>query len=74
MSLDDVKGKVVISESKKMKEMAAKDVLRSSKSAPVWNPLGWLKLNADASFIEATGQASTGAVVRNHQGQVGVST
>jgi len=32
-----------------------------------------LKLNVDASFIEETGQASTGAVVRNHQGHVLVS-
>ena len=29
-----------------------------------------MKLNVGASFIEATGQASTGAVVRNHQGHV----
>ena len=32
-----------------------------------------MKLNVDASFIEETGQASTGAVVRNHQGHVLVS-
>ena len=27
-------------------------------------------LNVDASFVEATGQACTGAVVRNHRGHV----
>ena len=32
-----------------------------------------MKLNVGASFIEATGQASTGVVVRNHQGHVVVS-
>ena len=43
-----------------MKERAANEILRSPRPAPVWSPpeQGWLKLNVDASFIEAIGQAS----------------
>jgi hypothetical protein len=33
-------------------------------------PAGWIKVNVDASFVNATGEASVGVVIRNHKGEV----
>ena len=68
---NDVKGKQVIGINKKT------ILATQAEISKVFQPIqwqapqqGWLKLNVDASFIMETGQASTGAVIRNHQGTV----
>ena len=46
------------------------------KSARAWVPPeeGWLKVNVDGSFVEATGEASAGVVIRNAAGEVWLAT
>jgi hypothetical protein len=68
--LEDVKGKEIIGESNKSKELTANEIARSSRPVATWNPpdQGWLKLNVDASFIDATRMTCT--VVRNHKGKL----
>jgi ribonuclease HI len=38
----------------------------------VWEPppMGWLKINVDASSIEATGSGATGIIIRDHTGTI----
>ena len=33
-------------------------------------PACWIKVNVDASFVNATGEASVGVVIMNHKGEV----
>lgn len=33
-------------------------------------PDGWMKVNVDGSFVEQSGEAGVGVVVRNHRGDV----
>jgi len=42
------------------------------KSARAWVPPeeGWLKVNVDGCFVEATGEASAGVVISNASGEV----
>lgn len=55
--LEIVKGKRIIGKSKISKKLATNEIARASLSVANWNPLeqGWLKLNVDASFIDAIG-------------------
>jgi ribonuclease HI len=73
--LEDVKGKRIIGESNKTKELAANEIARTSWPVATWIPpdQGWLKLNVDTSFIDATGHTCTRAVVKNHKGEVIIS-
>lgn len=42
----------------------------------MWQPPedGWIKINVDGSFVEATGQASSGIVIRDYLGHVLLSS
>ena len=41
----------------------------------LWRPPeeGWIKINVDGSYVERTGQASAGVIIRDHNGHVLVS-
>ncbi|CAN6163831.1 unnamed protein product [Urochloa humidicola] len=77
-----LKGKCVLPEAQlKGKYVLHQYLLRKMeqsivKSPRPWFPpdLGWLKVNVDGSFVEATGQASAGMVIRNAVGKVFLSS
>jgi hypothetical protein len=42
----------------------------------LWQPPkeGWIKINVDRSYVETTGEASVGVIIRDHKGYVLLSS
>jgi ribonuclease HI len=64
-AMHNIKGKGKISEEGPPAETRTKNKAMAFWSAP---PVGWIKLNTDASFIGAENPGGAGAVVRNSEG------
>lgn len=67
----DRKGKKKLFEDDRQKELR-KQASRSSTENAKWSPppMGWVKINSDASFCISSGKASAGIVIRDDRGQV----
>ena len=61
---EDLKGKATVS---KLTDTRARAPAKRSWQAPA---PGWIKINTDGAFIEASGEAGIGVIIRNHLGQV----
>ncbi|KAG2574039.1 hypothetical protein PVAP13_7KG295601 [Panicum virgatum] len=71
---DDIKGKATMNIFAREQKKEATPMNLAQKLR--WQPPGdgWVKINIDGSFIESTGQASAGIVIRDQLGQVLLSS
>jgi hypothetical protein len=72
--IDDVKGKSPLNVfAGKQKH---KVPLEKQTPKHLWQPPeeGWIKINADGSSVETTGEASVGVIIRDHEGHVLLSS
>lgn len=61
---EDLKGKATVS---KLTDTRARIPAKCRWQAPA---SGWIKINTDGAFSEASGEAGIGVIIRNHLGQV----
>nr|ABA98911.1 retrotransposon protein, putative, unclassified, expressed [Oryza sativa Japonica Group] len=65
------KSSVPVSLQSKLKEEEAPVRVNIKWKAP---PIGWAKVNVDGAYVAATGKAGAGIIIRNHMGEVLLSS